>query len=182
MPLYRLPYPDSPIGPLHFLATDRGLVRVLFHATPTTVAGIEKADAGRLALDPLPEAGPHLAALRPQLDAYFDGRRTAPFDVPLDWSLASAFNRGILETLLARVPFGATTGYGRLADWADVPAERGTAAARAVGTAMGANPVPVVVPCHRVVEADGGLGGFGGGLETKRQLLALEGVLPDTLF
>jgi methylated-DNA-[protein]-cysteine S-methyltransferase len=93
--------------------------------------------------------------------------------VPLDWSLASGFNARVLRELAASVPYGTVVGYQELAVRAGDPG-----AARAVGAAMGANPLPVVVACHRVVAADGGIGGFGGGLETKRALLALEGVLP----
>ncbi len=99
------------------------------------------------------------------------------FDLPLDWSLISGFNREVLRALAAGVPFGSVVGYGDLAGRVGQPG-----AAQAVGTAMGANPLPVVVPCHRVVGSDGGIGGFGGGVETKRRLLALEGVLPEPLF
>ncbi len=83
----------------------------------------------------------------------------------------------MLRELESGVPYGTVVGYGELA--ARVGRPEG---AQAVGAAMGSNPLPVVVPCHRVVESDGGLGGFGGGLETKRRLLALEGVLPQPLF
>ncbi|MGV9900269.1 MGMT family protein, partial [Streptomyces tendae] len=82
-----------------------------------------------------------------------------------------------LRELASGVPFGQVVGYGDLARRVGQPG-----AAQAVGMAMGANPLPVVVPCHRVVESDGGIGGFGGGVGTKRQLLALEGVLPEPLF
>ncbi|WP_143681319.1 methylated-DNA--[protein]-cysteine S-methyltransferase, partial [Streptomyces sp. 2R] len=91
--------------------------------------------------------------------------------------LTAGFHREVLRELASGVPYGTVVGYGELA--ARVGRPEG---AQAVGAAMGANPLPVVVPCHRVVESDGGLGGFGGGLETKRQLLALEGVLPQPLF
>lgn len=83
----------------------------------------------------------------------------------------------MLRELATGVPYGTVVGYGELADRVGSPG-----AAQAVGAAMGSNPLPIVVPCHRVVESGGGLGGFGGGLETKRQLLALEGVLPAPLF
>ncbi|MGA5806031.1 methylated-DNA--[protein]-cysteine S-methyltransferase [Streptomyces cellulosae] len=95
--------------------------------------------------------------------------------------LASRLGREPVEEpgspLAATVPFGTVVGYGDLAGRVGQPG-----AAQAVGMAMGANPLPVVVPCHRVVESGGGIGGFGGGLETKRRLLALEGVLPEPLF
>jgi methylated-DNA-[protein]-cysteine S-methyltransferase len=110
------------------------------------------------------------------VEEYFAGARR-DFELPLDWSLISGFNRQVLRELASGVPYGAVVGYGDLAGRVGQPG-----AAQAVGTAMGANPLPVVVPCHRVVESDGGIGGFGGGLETKRKLLALEGVLPEPLF
>ncbi|WFB10112.1 methylated-DNA--[protein]-cysteine S-methyltransferase [Streptomyces sp. LX-29] len=121
-------------------------------------------------------ASAHLAEAIRQLTAYFSGKART-FTVPLDWSLTTGFNRRVLRALAAHVPYGTVVGY---QDLADRIAEPG--AARAVGMAMGGNPLPVVVPCHRVVESDGGIGGFGGGLETKRLLLALEGVLPQPLF
>ncbi len=83
----------------------------------------------------------------------------------------------MLRELASGVPYGTVVGYGDLAGRVGQPG-----GAQAVGTAMGSNPLPLVVPCHRVVESDGGIGGFGGGLETKRKLLALEGVLPEPLF
>ena len=103
------------------------------------------------------------------LDGYLHGR-VRSFDLPLDLGLATAFTRGILK-LLVEVPFGELTSYGALA------AAAGTSA-RAVGGAVGANPIPIVIPCHRVVAADGTLGGFSGGLDRKRALLALEGHEP----
>ncbi len=121
-------------------------------------------------------APPLLTEAIRQVEAYFAGERHA-FDLPLDWSLVSGFPREVLRELASGVPFGAVVGYGDLAERVGQPG-----AAQAVGMAMGANPLPVVVPCHRVVESDGGIGGFGGGLETKRRLLALEGVLPEPLF
>ncbi|OEU96919.1 methylated-DNA--[protein]-cysteine S-methyltransferase [Streptomyces oceani] len=111
-----------------------------------------------------------------ELTAYFHGSSRG-FTVPLDWSLTSGFHELVLRELASRVPYGGTVGYQTLADRVGEPG-----AARAVGLAMGANPLPLVVPCHRVLESGGGIGGFGGGLETKRALLALEGVLPEPLF
>ncbi|KPC65027.1 cysteine methyltransferase, partial [Streptomyces sp. NRRL WC-3753] len=102
---------------------------------------------------------------------------TRDFRLDLDWSLTEGFTREALRLLATSVPYGTVTGYGELARRSGRPG-----GAQAVGMAMGANPLPVVVPCHRVVESDGGLGGFSGGLETKRHLLALEGVLPAPLF
>ncbi|MFD7440280.1 methylated-DNA--[protein]-cysteine S-methyltransferase [Streptomyces sp. NPDC059909] len=192
----------SDIGPLLLAATGEGLVSVVFHADervrdralgrlaarlgaePVEVApgiGSDVApgdraedgsgDGSRVPADPVLLAEP----IR-QLAEYFAGRRR-DFELPLDWSLSSGFNREVLRELASGVPYGSVVGYGDLADRVGQPG-----AAQAVGTAMGSNPLPVVVPCHRVVESNGGLGGFGGGLETKRQLLALEGVLPQPLF
>lgn len=131
----------------------------------------------RLGAEPVESPGSaRLAEPIRQLTAYFAGT-LREFSLDLDWSLTSGFNRQVLRELATGVPYGAVAGYGDLADRVGQPG-----AAQAVGAAMGSNPLPVVVPCHRVVESGGGLGGFGGGLETKRQLLALEGVLPQPLF
>ncbi|MET9360830.1 methylated-DNA--[protein]-cysteine S-methyltransferase [Streptomyces sp. NPDC006632] len=169
----------SDIGPLLLAATGQGLVNVVFHADEAVRARAVRALAARFGTEPAPavpgRAGPLEEPIR-QIGAYFDGR-LREFTLPLDWSLASGFNRQVLRELAAGVPYGTVVGYGDLAGRVGQPG-----AAQAVGAAMGANPLPVVVPCHRVVESGGGLGGFGGGLETKRQLLALEGVLPQPLF
>ncbi|MBQ0914441.1 methylated-DNA--[protein]-cysteine S-methyltransferase [Streptomyces sp. RM99] len=165
------------IGPLLLAATRDGLVNVVFHATGAARDRALERLAARLGTVPVEApASPLLAEAVRQVEAYFAGRRR-DFDLPLDWSLISGFNREVLRALAAGVPFGSVVGYGDLAGRVGQPG-----AAQAVGTAMGANPLPVVVPCHRVVGSDGGIGGFGGGVETKRRLLALEGVLPEPLF
>ncbi|MFD9069543.1 methylated-DNA--[protein]-cysteine S-methyltransferase [Streptomyces lasiicapitis] len=167
----------SDIGPLLLAATDTGLVTVVFHATDDVRDKALERLASRLGAEPVEDpASPLLAEPIRQFTAYFAGERR-DFDLPLDWSLISGFNRQVLRELATGVPFGTVVGYGDLAHRVGQPG-----AAQAVGMAMGANPLPVVVPCHRVVERDGGIGGFGGGLETKRRLLALEGVLPEPLF
>ncbi|MDG5802817.1 methylated-DNA--[protein]-cysteine S-methyltransferase [Streptomyces ossamyceticus] len=165
------------IGPLLLAATDDGLVNVVFHATdPVRDKALDRL-ASRLGTQPVEAPDDRrLAEAIHQVDAYFAGDRLV-FELPLDWSLISGFNRQVLRELAVGVPFGSVVGYGDLARRVGQPG-----AAQAVGMAMGANPLPVVVPCHRVVESDGGIGGFGGGLETKRKLLALEGVLPEPLF
>ncbi|MGY6022264.1 methylated-DNA--[protein]-cysteine S-methyltransferase [Streptomyces spinosirectus] len=165
------------IGPLLLAATREGLVNVVFHATDAVRDKALARLASRLGGEPVeaPDS-PLLAEAIRQFSAYFTGHRR-DFELPLDWSLTSGFNRQVLRELAAGVPYGAVVGYGDLAGRVGQPG-----AAQAVGTAMGSNPLPVVVPCHRVVESDGGIGGFGGGLETKRKLLALEGVLPEPLF
>ncbi|MFF9620947.1 methylated-DNA--[protein]-cysteine S-methyltransferase [Streptomyces griseosporeus] len=165
------------IGPLLLAATGDGLVNVVFHATDAVRERALRRLAERLGTEPVEAPGsPLLAEAIRQLEAYFAGERHS-FELPLDWSLISGFNRQVLRELASGVPFGTVVGYGDLARRVGQPG-----AAQAVGMAMGANPLPVVVPCHRVVESDGGIGGFGGGLETKRKLLALEGVLPEPLF
>ncbi|MCH6159671.1 methylated-DNA--[protein]-cysteine S-methyltransferase [Streptomyces marispadix] len=196
----------TPVGPLLLAATEEGLVHVVFHADDVTAdralarlsgrlgartvrvdepagpgRGPGKAPAGAVGEAPsaatVPEgAGRVLAAAVAELDSYFRGE-LREFTVPLDWTLSGGFHEKVLRALLASVPYGATAGYQDLAVRVGEPG-----AARAVGMAMGSNPLPVVVPCHRIVESDGGLGGFGGGRETKRTLLALEGLLPEPLF
>lgn len=170
---------ETAIGPLLLAATERGLVNVVFHADERIRATALRRLAGRLGATPVEvsagEPGRLAEPIR-QFRAYFTGGLTA-FSLPLDWSLSGGFNREVLKRLDEDVPYGAVVGYGDLAARVGQPG-----AAQAVGAAMGSNPLPIVVACHRVVETDGGLGGFGGGLETKRLLLALEGVLPEPLF
>ncbi|ANW20728.1 methylated-DNA--[protein]-cysteine S-methyltransferase [Streptomyces clavuligerus] len=166
---------DTDIGPLLLAATAEGVVSVVFHATPAVRDRALGHLADRLGARPVAEGAGLLAEPIRQLAAYFRGELT-DFDLPLDWTLSAGFNRAVLRELTA-VPYGTVVGYGDLAARVGSPG-----GAQAVGAAMGSNPLPVLVPCHRVVEADGELGGFGGGRETKRQLLALEGVLPQPLF
>lgn len=165
------------IGPLLLAATREGLVNVVFHADEAVREKALGRLADRLGAEPVESPdSPLLSEAIGQVRAYFAGERR-DFALPLDWSLISGFNRQVLRELASGVPYGAVVGYGDLAKRVGQPG-----AAQAVGAAMGANPLPVVVPCHRVVESDGGIGGFGGGLEAKRRLLALEGVLPEPLF
>lgn len=166
---------DTPVGPLLLAATREGLALVGFHADERTTRRSLSRLRDAFGREPLPGI-PHLTTAADELTRYFDGGLRT-FTVPLDWSLSAGFNERVLRELAARVPYGAVVGYQHLADRVGEPG-----AARAVGAAMGSNPLPVVVPCHRVVASDGGIGGFGGGLETKRRLLALEGVLPQPLF
>jgi methylated-DNA-[protein]-cysteine S-methyltransferase len=157
---------DSPIGPLLVAATGHGLARIYFDAEP------------ELHLERLAQAyGPRVLRseatvdpARRQLDEYFEGRRDA-FSLDVDLRGAAPFARQVLDEL-ARVPYGRTTTYGTLA--AKVGAPR---AARAVGTVMNRNPIPIVLPCHRVVGANGSLTGYAGGLHVKERLLRLEGAL-----
>ncbi|WP_299536338.1 methylated-DNA--[protein]-cysteine S-methyltransferase [uncultured Streptomyces sp.] len=166
----------SGIGPLLLAATPSGLVTVAFHAVPAARDAVLERLRTRLGAEPVERPGsPLLAGPVRQIADYLAGRRRA-FDLDLDWSLTGGFHREVLQELTT-VPYGTVVGYGDLARRTGRPD-----GAQAVGAAMGANPLPVVVPCHRVVESGGGLGGFGGGLETKRRLLELEGVLPQPLF
>jgi methylated-DNA-[protein]-cysteine S-methyltransferase len=156
---------DTPIGRLLVAATDAGLVRVAFSKEDADAVLQELAT--RVA--PRVVASPHrLDPVRRELDEYFEGRRDH-FDLPLDWRLSSGFRRTVLERLVADVAYGRTVSYLELATMVGNPK-----ASRAVGTAMATNPIPIVVPCHRVLRTGGNLGGYGGGLETKAQLLALE--------
>jgi methylated-DNA-[protein]-cysteine S-methyltransferase len=166
---------DTAVGPLMAARSGEGLVLVVFRAVPPTVEREVAALERRLGCAAVRDEE-RLAPVTDQLDAYFAGE-LKEFELPLDWSLTTGFNRRVLRELATGVPYGSVVGYQDLADRVGEPG-----AARAVGAAMGANPLPVVVPCHRVIESDGGIGGFGGGLEIKRALLALEGVLPEPLF
>jgi methylated-DNA-[protein]-cysteine S-methyltransferase len=167
----------TPIGPLGVVVTARGVLAV--GLSGLEAARIEAGVLPGLVPDALP--GP-VERVRAEFDAYFEGRLRR-FTVPIDWRLSSGYAREARATLYATVGYGETISYGGLArrvSGAEVDGEFG--AARAVGRAMATNPVPVIVPCHRVLAADGSLHGFGGGLEMKRQLLALEGAVPDVLF
>ncbi len=150
----------SPVGPLELVARGPVLTAIRFDAAEAAVG----AGPG--------VAPPVLRAARDQLAEYFAGERRV-FDLPLD-PAGTPFRRRVWE-LLARVPWGTTTTYGALA------AQLGLApgASRAVGAANGANPIPIVLPCHRVVGADGTLTGYAGGLERKAALLRLEGVATE---
>jgi methylated-DNA-[protein]-cysteine S-methyltransferase len=155
---------DSPVGTLLLAATQRGLCRVSFDPEPEREEErLARAFGVRVLRAPLDEP-------KRELDEYFAGRRRS-FELPVDLALARDFGRAVLAEL-ARVPFGRTTTYGALAARAGRPR-----AARAVGTIMNRNPVPIVLPCHRVVGSTGALVGYGGGLERKVTLLRHEGVL-----
>jgi methylated-DNA-[protein]-cysteine S-methyltransferase len=156
---------DTPIGTLTLAATRDGLVRVGFQRELDTIAE-ELAEQVSPRVVELPR---RLDAVRRQLDEYFEGRRHV-FEVPVDLRLARGFRRTVLELLFERVGFGETRSYADLAALAGSPR-----ASRAVGSAMATNPIPIVVPCHRVLRSGGNLGGYGGGLDVKRYLLALEG-------
>jgi methylated-DNA-[protein]-cysteine S-methyltransferase len=156
---------DTPVGPLLVGATDRGLCRIWFDTQPDEFAESVARTHGLRVL----RVPGSVDTARKQLDEYFEHRRQ-DFDLDIDLRVAPFHERVLHE--LARVPYGQLTTYGTLA--AKVEAPR---AARAVGTVMNRNPLPIVLPCHRVVGANGSLVGYGGGLERKELLLRLEGAL-----
>ena len=160
---------DTPVGGLLAAGTGQGLVRLAY----TDFDGGVDAILDRLAARVSPrilEAPGRLDPVRRELGEYFEGRR-ARFELPIDWSLVGGFGRRVLE-VTAAIPFGATSTYAQVATSAGSP--RGS---RAAGNALGANPLPIVVPCHRVLRTGGGLGGYTGGLDRKETLLRIEGVV-----
>lgn len=159
---------DSPIGELIVFVTPRGLLRVKYADEP--IDGVLADVAARVSPRIL-RAPSRTDEARRQLEGYF-GLRRRSFNLPIDWSLVHGFATRVLRQT-ARIPFGDVRTYGQVAATAGSPR-----AARATGNALGSNPIPIVVPCHRVLHADGGLGGYSGGLDRKRYLLALEGSLP----
>lgn len=155
---------DTPIGTLLLAATEVGLVRVAF--------GTEDHDAIVHALSErisprILHNSARLDAVTRELDEYFAGQRRS-FDLAVDWRLSRGFRSTVLHHL-PEISYGGTATYGAVAALAGNPK-----AVRAVGTACATNPIPIVIPCHRVVRSDGGLGGYLGGVEVKRTLLDLE--------
>ncbi len=161
---------DTPVGPLLVASTRRGLVEVGFRADSELDSMLTRL-AARLSPRVL-EAPARLDDVRRELDEYFSGRRTS-FDLPLDWSLSRGFTRRVLRAT-AKVPYGKVSTYREMATRAG-----NSKAVRAAGNALGANPIPIVVPCHRILRTGGSLGGYGGGVERKEFLLRLEGVLDE---
>ena len=156
---------DTPIGPLLLASTDEGLVRIAFDAEDHDA--VLEALAERISPRILRAPG-RLDRAAAELDEYFGGRRR-DFDLPLDWRLSQGFRLSVLRRLVDDVGYGRTATYSRLAELVG-----NARAVRAVGSACATNPLPVIVPCHRVVRADGGMGGYLGGLDAKRLLLDLE--------
>ncbi|HEU4598272.1 MAG TPA: methylated-DNA--[protein]-cysteine S-methyltransferase [Solirubrobacterales bacterium] len=158
---------DSPFGPLLLARTPRGLIRVGLPNQDTDALLTELAE--RVSPRVL-EAPAELDETRRELDLYFEGKLDR-FDLPLDWTLSDGFRLRV-QRAIAAIPYGETRSYTEMARTAGN--ER---AVRAAGTACGRNPLPLVVPCHRVLRTGGGLGGYGGGVPMKRALLQMEGVL-----
>lgn len=155
---------DTAVGRLLLAATERGLVRVAYEREGHD----DVLDSLATAISPrILSGGTRLDPVARELEEYFAGRRTG-FDLPLDLRLASGFRREVIERLPG-IAYGATMSYGQVAELVGNPR-----AVRAVGSACGHNPLPVVVPCHRVVRADGQAGGYVGGTDAKRILLGLE--------
>jgi methylated-DNA-[protein]-cysteine S-methyltransferase len=162
---------ESPLGELLLVSGPRGLTRLAY------LDGEPDSLLEQLARTRSPRIVASPAALDPwrrELDEYFAGRRR-DFESPLDWSQMAPFQRRILRATAA-IPFGETSTYAAVAAGAGSP--RGS---RAAGNALGANPLPIVVPCHRVLRSGGGMGGYTGGLSRKHVLLELEGVLSAPL-
>jgi methylated-DNA-[protein]-cysteine S-methyltransferase len=158
----------TPLGELLLAATTRGLVQISFlddgaHSADAALSELARRISPRILADPR-----RLDPARRELEEFFSGRRRR-FEAPQDWRLIGGFARRVLRAT-ARIPYGELSTYGGVARSVGSPR-----AYRAVGNALGSNPLPIVVPCHRVVREGGRLGGYGGGLERKRTLLALEG-------
>ncbi len=156
---------DSPLGPLTVMVTRRGLVRLSYPGEGIADQLDELAERVSPRILRAPE---RTDAVRRQLDEYFEGERRT-FEVPIDWRLVRGFAGEVLRAT-ARIPFGSVSSYQEVAAGAGSPK-----AYRAAGNALGSNPIPIVVPCHRVLGSNGSLVGYAGGLDTKRRLLAIEG-------
>jgi methylated-DNA-[protein]-cysteine S-methyltransferase len=160
----------TPVGPVSVGASPAGVAEVRYGGPRRGGDGHDSPAARALA-----------ERARQQLTEYFSGERRE-FDLPLDWSSTAGPQREVLGILASSVGYGETIRYGQLAARAGLTATDDTVPARAVGKIMGSNPIPVIVPCHRVLASDG-LGGYSGGagIEVKRWLLILEGAVPPTL-
>ncbi len=158
---------DTPFGTLTAAATERGLVRIAFPEEDegAVLTGLAARISPRVLERPA-----QLDPVRRELEEYFEGRRRE-FELPLDLALVSPFGRRVLAAAAA-IPYGGVRTYTQVATQAGSP--RGS---RAAGNALGANPIPIVLPCHRVLRGSGALGGYRGGLDRKRTLLELEGAL-----
>jgi methylated-DNA-[protein]-cysteine S-methyltransferase len=158
---------DSPFGTLLLAATKRGLVRLAFpeQDIDSVLEGLARQISPRIVEAPAP-----LDEVRRELEEYFSGRRRE-FALALDWRLVEGFRRRVLR-VTSQIPYGGVLSYGEVA--ADAGSPRGS---RAAGNALGSNPIPIVIPCHRVVLSGGAPGNYGGGPQRKRWLLELEGAL-----
>jgi methylated-DNA-[protein]-cysteine S-methyltransferase len=164
---------DSPFGKLLVARTDRGVVRLALpsHRGARQSEDEVLEDLARGVSPRVLESPSRLDEERRELDEYFEGKRDH-FEVPVDWALTPSGFRNRAMHAVARIPYGKTRTYGEIAKAAGNPR-----AFRAAGTACGRNAIPLIVPCHRVVQSGGGIGNYGGGPEMKRALLDLEGAL-----
>jgi methylated-DNA-[protein]-cysteine S-methyltransferase len=156
---------DSPVGTLLLAATPAGLMRIAYldgDQEDSILDEIARRVSPRVLAAPRALDGP-----RRELDEYFEGRRRS-FEIAIDWQLMSDFGRRVMAATAA-IPYGSVSTYKDVAAGAGSP--RGS---RAAGNALGANPLPIVLPCHRVLRSGGSLGGYTGGLDRKRTLLAIE--------
>lgn len=160
---------DSPVGILVLASTERGLATISYADYDGGIDRTLDRLASRLSPRIL-EVPARLDHARRELDEYFAGARTT-FELEIDWALVGDFGRRVLAATAA-IPFGQVSTYGEVAARAGNPR-----ASRAAGRALGANPVPIVIPCHRVLSATGALHGYTGGLERKQALLRIEGVV-----
>jgi methylated-DNA-[protein]-cysteine S-methyltransferase len=156
---------ETPLGRMRISATDTGILRIILPAENVEKAleDLARKVSGRI----LGVSTPAITTTRRELDEYFDGRRRT-FDVPLDWTLTKAFRREVLHATTL-IPYGETSSYRKVATAAGRPK-----AVRAAGSAVANNPLPILVPCHRVLRTDGGIGQYLGGVAAKTQLLTLE--------
>ncbi len=158
---------DSPIGPLMIASSDKGLCEIGFGDNETEQEFLQH--LRRRGFRPVPDQDA-ISNIADELGEYFRGERNH-FEVPFDFSGISPFTRAVLEAT-SEIPFGHLTSYRGIAERIGQPS-----ATRAVGNALGRNPIPVVIPCHRIVRSDSSIGGYTGGLRIKHRLLALEGVM-----
>jgi methylated-DNA-[protein]-cysteine S-methyltransferase len=156
---------ETPLGRMRISATDTGILRIILPAenAEEVLEDLARNVSGRI----LGVSTPTITTARRELDEYFDGRRRT-FDVPLDWTLTKAFRREVLHATTL-IPYGETSSYRKVATAAGRPK-----AVRAAGSAVANNPLPILVPCHRVLRSDGELGQYLGGIAAKTQLLTLE--------
>jgi methylated-DNA-[protein]-cysteine S-methyltransferase len=156
---------DSPLGPLTIAATDAGLVTLAYpdRSVDEVLAGLAERISPRIL-----ELPARLDPVRQELDEYFEGRRKR-FDFPLDWRLTAGGFFGKILRAANEIDYGTTITYRQIAELAG-----NVKAVRAAGNGLGSNPIPIVVPCHRVIATSGGMGGYTGGIERKQFLLALE--------
>jgi methylated-DNA-[protein]-cysteine S-methyltransferase len=162
---------ESPFGALLGVATERGLVRLAFpeEDADEVLEGVSRRLSPRIM-----EAPGRLDGVRRELDGYFSGK-LRDFSCAVDWSLIGTFGSRVLQATAA-IPYGGVSTYSEVAEEAGSPN-----GSRAAGNALGSNPIPIVIPCHRVLRRGGALGGYAGGLERKRWLLELEGALTPSL-